>query len=108
MRGMLSFVVLVIVIALIFDYVNGMHDAANSIATVVSTRVLTPTQAVAMAALFNFAALILGTQVASAVGKGVVQPEKVTEVVIFAGLVGAIFWNILTWWLGLPSSSSHA
>ena len=105
---MLAFVVLVILIALLFDYVNGMHDAANSIATVVSTRVLTPTQAVAMAAFFNAVAIILGTHVAAAVGKGVIKPEKVTEVVIFCGLVGAIFWNVLTWWLGLPSSSSHA
>jgi PiT family inorganic phosphate transporter len=95
--------------ALVFDFVNGFHDAANSIATVVTTRVLSPRAAVAWAAFFNFvAAFAFGTGVALTVGKGVVAPESVTVPVIFAGLVGAIVWNLITWWMGLPSSSSHA
>ncbi len=99
----------VIAFALIFDFVNGFHDAANSIATVVATRVLTPALAVVWAAVFNFIAfLVLGTAVAKAIAKGVVQPSALTIGVVFAGLVGAIFWNVLTAWLGLPSSSSHA
>ncbi|MBI4859645.1 MAG: inorganic phosphate transporter [Candidatus Riflebacteria bacterium] len=105
---MLTVACVIIVVALIFDYVNGMHDAANSIATVVSTRVLSPLQAVVMAAFFNAISLVLGTQVAATIGTGVIRPEAVNELTIFAALVGAIFWNILTWWLGLPSSSSHA
>ena len=99
----------VIVFALLFDFVNGFHDAANSIATVVATRVLKPIQAVIWAATFNFIAfLFFGTKVASTIAKGVVDPKILSIGVIFAGLVGAIFWNILTAWLGLPSSSSHA
>ncbi|MBI4861056.1 MAG: inorganic phosphate transporter [Candidatus Riflebacteria bacterium] len=105
---MLAFVCLIIVLALIFDYVNGMHDAANSIATVVSTRVLSPLQAVGMAALFNALSVIMGTHVATAIGKEIITPESVNQATIFAALVGAIVWNVLTWWLGLPSSSSHA
>jgi len=98
----------VVVIALIFDYTNGFHDAANSIATVVSTRVLTPRAAVIWAATFNFVAfLVFHTGVANTVGK-TVDPTVVSEAVIFAGLVGAIAWNFFTWWLGLPTSSSHA
>ena len=97
-----------VVVALIFDYINGFHDAANSIATVVSTRVLTPRLAVVWAALFNFIAfLVFQTHVANTVGK-TVDPDVVSEAVVFAGLVGAIAWNFLTWWLGLPTSSSHA
>jgi PiT family inorganic phosphate transporter len=103
-----TLVCIVILIALIFDYVNGMHDAANAIATVVSTRVLTPTKAVAMAAIFNAISAVVGTHVATAIGKGIIRPELVDEFAIFAALVGAIVWNVLTWWLGLPSSSSHA
>jgi PiT family inorganic phosphate transporter len=103
-----AFVGLVILVALAFDYVNGMHDAANSIATVVSTRVLTPMQAVAMAAVCNAVSIVLGVEVATTVGKSVIDPAQVNEVVILAALVGAISWNLLTWWLGLPSSSSHA
>jgi PiT family inorganic phosphate transporter len=96
------------VLALVFDFTNGFHDAANSIATVVSTRVLTPRMAVAWAALFNFVAfLVFQTHVANTVGK-TVDSAVVSEAVIFAGLVGAIAWNFLTWWLGLPTSSSHA
>src|SRR3954470_17032031 len=102
-------VVGIIVVALTFDYINGFHDAANSIATVVSTRVLTPGKAVIWAAAFNFlAAFVLGTGVAQTIGKGTVDITIVTLSVIFAGLVGAIAWSLLTWWLALPTSSSHA
>jgi PiT family inorganic phosphate transporter len=104
-----SLVVLIITIALVFDYINGFHDAANSVATVVATRVLTPFQAVVWAAFFNFvAAFAFGTKVASTVGKGFVDLSLVTPYVILAGLVGAIIWDVLTWWLALPTSSSHA
>ena len=104
----LATIILVVVVALIFDYINGFHDAANSIATVVSTRVLTPRMAVIWAALFNFVAfLVFQTHVANTVGK-TVDSAVVSEAVIFAGLIGAIAWNFLTWWLGLPTSSSHA
>jgi len=104
-----SLAVLIIAIALIFDYINGFHDAANSIATIVATRVLTPFQAVLWAAFFNFvAAFLFGTAVASTVGKGFVNVNLVTPHVILAGLVGAIIWDLITWWLGLPTSSSHA
>lgn len=99
----------IILVALIFDYINGFHDAANSIATVVSTQVLTPLQAVAWAAFFNFAAaFFFGTGVAKTVGSGMVDLNVVTFVVIFAGLMGAIIWNLITWYFGLPTSSSHA
>jgi len=102
-------VIAVIVVALGFDFVNGFHDAANSIATVVSTRVLSPRVAVGWAAFFNFAAfLIFGTKVAATIATGVVDPSVLTIGVVFAGLVGAIAWNLITWVLGLPSSSSHA
>jgi PiT family inorganic phosphate transporter len=102
-------VVVVVVTALVFDYINGFHDAANSIATVVSTRVLTPGQAVAWAAFFNFvAAFVFGTAVAKTVGAGMVDIEVVTYSVIMAGLLGAIVWDLITWFYGLPTSSSHA
>jgi len=102
-------VVAIIAIALAFDFFNGFHDAANSIATVVSTRVLTPRLAVAWAAFFNFAAfLIFGTAVASAIAKDVVVQDVLSNKMIFAGLIGAIAWDIITWLLGLPTSSSHA
>jgi len=102
-------VVAVIAIALAFDFVNGFHDAANSIATVVSTRVLTPGKAVIWAAFFNFvAAFTFGTAVAKTVGAGLVDISVVTFAVIFAGLVGAIIWDLITWYYGLPTSSSHA
>jgi PiT family inorganic phosphate transporter len=101
-------IIATVALALVFDYTNGFHDAANSIATVVSTRVLTPRVAVIWAATFNFVAfLVFHTEVANTVGK-TVDPTVVSEAVIFAGLVGAIAWNFLTWWLGLPTSSSHA
>jgi PiT family inorganic phosphate transporter len=95
--------------ALFFDFVNGFHDAANSIATVVGTRVLRPLQAVIIAAGANFAGpFVFGTAVAATVGKGIIQPEFSTVYVILAGLIGAIAWDLITWWFGLPSSSSHA
>ena len=104
----LLLVVVVILIALAFDYINGFHDAANSIATVVATRVLTPGQAVAWAAFFNFvAAFAFGTKVAKTLITGV-NMEVVTIYVILAGLLGAIIWDLITWWSGLPTSSSHA
>jgi PiT family inorganic phosphate transporter len=100
---------LIIIVALIFDYINGFHDAANSIATVVSTRVLSPAQAVIWAAFFNFAAAALvGTAVATTVGRGMVDLAFVTQSVILAGLMGAIVWNLITWYYALPTSSSHA
>jgi inorganic phosphate transporter, PiT family len=102
-------VAFIIAIALMFDYINGFHDAANSIATIVATRVLTPVQAVLWAAFFNFAAaFIFGTAVAKTVGKGFVDLSLVTPQVILCGIVGAIIWDLMTWWLGLPTSSSHA
>ncbi len=105
----LILVVITILVALCFDFLNGFHDAANSIATVVSTRVLSPKLAVAWAAFFNFAAaFFLGTAVAKTIGKGMIQLEIVTQYVVLAGLVGAIVWDLLTWWWGLPTSSSHA
>src|SRR3954465_9037796 len=98
-----------IAIALIFDFLNGLHDAANSIATIVSTRVLSPRFAVIWAAFFNFIAfLFFGVHVAETLGTGIVSAEIVDPQVIFAALTGAIVWNIATWILGIPSSSSHA
>ena len=109
MDSTLLLVSAIILVALAFDFINGFHDAANSIATIVATRVLTPVQAVAWAAFFNFiAAFSVGTGVAKTVGKGMVDLQYVTPYVILAGLLGAIVWDLLTWWLGLPTSSSHA
>ena len=109
MDPMLLAVIALVAVALLFDYINGFHDAANSIATVVSTRVLSPGKAVIWAAFFNFvAAFVFGTGVAQTVGKGTVDIAIVTLPVIFAGLAGAILWSLLTWWLALPTSSSHA
>lgn len=106
---MIAFVVVVILIALVFDYSNGFHDAANSTATIVATRVLRPMQAVVWAAFFNFvAAFVIEPKVASTMMKDIVDPKAVDVYVIFATLVGATAWNILTWFLGLPTSSSHA
>lgn len=103
------FIAFIILVALLFDFTNGVHDAANSIATIVSTRVLSPRQAVAWAAFFNFIAfLIFGTSVAKTIGKGLIDISTVTPLVILAGLLGAILWNLITWYLGLPTSSSHA
>ena len=106
---MLAIVVALILVALIFDYINGFHDAANSIATVVSTRVLSPGKAVIWAAFFNFfAAFVFGTAVAKTVGSGMIDVKIVTFAVIFGGLAGAIIWDLITWYFGLPTSSSHA
>ena len=105
----LLFIIFIIVIALVFDYTNGMHDAANSISTVVSTRVLSPRQAVIWAAVFNFVAfLIFSTTVAETIGQGMIDIKTITPTVVLAGLGGAISWNLITWYFGLPSSSSHA
>ena len=99
---------LVILAAVIFEYSNGFHDAANAIATVVSTRVLTPRQAIAMAAFFNFTGALFGGAVASTIGKGLVDTKVVTMTTVLCAVVAAFSWNIATWWFGLPSSSSHA
>lgn len=108
MDGTLLFVIVIIAVALVFDYINGFHDAANSVATVVATRVLTPGKAVVWAAFFNFiAAFGFGTQVAKTVVNGV-NMDVVTPYVILAGLIGAIAWDLITWYFGLPTSSSHA
>jgi inorganic phosphate transporter, PiT family len=105
----MGLVVFLIAVALLFDFMNGFHDAANSVATVVSTRVLSPRQAVAWAAFFNFvAAFGFGVEVAATVGKGIIHPNAVTPTVVFAGLAAAIAWDVLTWLYGLPTSSSHA
>jgi inorganic phosphate transporter, PiT family len=105
----LPVLVAIIALALAFDFINGLHDAANSIATVVSTRVLPPSWAVVWAAFFNFVAfLFFGLNVAKTIGTGIVAPSVMDPTVIAAALLGAIFWNVVTWWLGLPSSSSHA
>ena len=105
----LQLVVLLVAVALVFDFLNGFHDAANSIATVVSTRVLSPRLAVVWAAFFNFVAFaIFGVHVAKTIAKGVVDPAFVTPEIVLAALLAALAWNILTWWLGLPTSSSHA
>jgi phosphate/sulfate permease len=103
------FIVFIILIALVFDFLNGFHDAANSIATVVSTRVLSPQVAVLWAAFFNFvAAFVLGTHVARTIGSGMIDLEVVSREVVLAGLLGAIAWNLITWYYGIPVSSSHA
>src|SRR5579872_287864 len=102
-------VLAIIAIALCFDFINGFHDSANSIATVVSTRVLTPRLAVLWAAFFNFvAAFGFGVKVATTIGKGVIHPGVADPTVILAGLIGAILWDLITWYYGLPTSSSHA
>jgi len=98
----------VVLAAILFEYMNGFHDAANAIATVVSTKVLTPRQAIAMAAFFNLTGALMGTAVASTIGKGIVDLKVVTMPAILCALLGAIVWNLITWLLGLPSSSSHA
>lgn len=105
----LLLLIVTVLIALIFDFLNGFHDAANSIATVVSTRVLSPKLAVIWAAFFNFmAAFLLGTAVAKTIGAGMIRVNDVTQAVVITGLFGAIVWDLLTWWWGLPTSSSHA
>jgi len=113
MDGTLIFVIVIVTVALVFDYINGFHDAANSVATIVATRVLTPFQAVLWAAFWNFIAAVPllfwhEAGVASTVGKGMINIDYVTPTVILAGLLGAIAWNLFTWYYGIPSSSSHA
>ena len=103
-----AILIVVIVFALIFDYINGFHDTANAIATVVATRVLSPLHAVAMAAILNFLGAMSGTAVATTVGKGIVEPGAVTQELVISALLSAIAWNLLTWYYGIPSSSSHA
>src|SRR6476619_431236 len=104
--GRMILFILVVLAAIAFEYINGFHDAANAIATVVSTKVLTPRQAIAMAAFFNLPGALMGTAVASTIGKGIVDLNVVTMPAILCALIGAIVWNIITWLLGLPSSSS--
>ncbi|MBK7134025.1 MAG: inorganic phosphate transporter [Bacteroidales bacterium] len=104
----MTFLYIVVALVLIFDFINGFHDSANSIATIVSTRVLSPVAAVSMAAFFNFIAfLVFPLKVATTIGKGVINPDVINLTVIASALIAAISWNLLTWWLGLPSSSSH-
>lgn len=104
----MTFLIIVIALILVFDFINGFHDSANSIATVVSTRVLSPLAAVTFAAIFNFVAfLVFPLKVATTIGKGVIDPGIITLPLIFAAVCAAIIWNLLTWWRGLPSSSSH-
>src|SRR5438105_7214101 len=106
---MISLIFFIIAVALVFDFLNGFHDAANAIATVVSTRVLSPSMAVLWAAMFDFiAAFLFGTKVAGTVGEKLVDPQFVDRYVVLGGLCGAITWNLITWWLALPTSSSHA
>jgi inorganic phosphate transporter, PiT family len=104
----MTFLIIVIALVLLFDFINGFHDSANSIATVVSTKVLSPVAAVGLAATFNFVAfLIFPLKVATTIGKGVINPEIITLELIAAAVVAAVIWNLITWWMGLPSSSSH-
>ncbi|MDD2272275.1 MAG: inorganic phosphate transporter [Desulfuromonadaceae bacterium] len=99
---------LVVVAALLFDYINGFHDTANAIATCISTRALSVRSAIIMAAVLNFAGAMISTKVATTIGKGIVDASNITQMVVLAGIVGAIIWNLITWYYGLPSSSSHA
>jgi len=105
---LLSLVITVIVVALIFDFINGFHDTANAIATVVSTGVLPLRTAIMLAAVLNFVGALTGTAVASTIGKGIITPDTITLIVVLSALTGAIFWNLFTWYFGIPSSSSHA
>ena len=100
--------ILVVILALVFEYINGFHDAANAIATVVSTKVLTPRQAIAFAACLDFIGALMGTHVAKTIGSGIVDAATITQFVIICALLGAIAWNLITWYYGIPSSSSHA
>lgn len=104
----LVLLVIVVALTLIFDYINGFHDAANAIATVVSTRVMRPTTAVIYGAVLNFIGALMGTEVAATIGKGLVDAEVITMVTVLCTIIAAICWNLLTWWKGLPTSSSHA
>jgi PiT family inorganic phosphate transporter len=108
MVSVLTLLILVIIAALVFDYINGFHDAANAIATVVSTGVLPVRTAVILAGVLNFVGALLGSEVAKTIAKGFAEPGDVTQAVVLAALIGASIWNLLTWWWGIPSSSSHA
>ena len=105
---MLTFVILVVLLALVFDYINGMHDTANAIATVVSTRVLSPRNAILLAASLNFIGALASESVAKTIGKGIIDPKMINLTTVTAILIAAIIWNLLTWYYGIPSSSSHA
>ena len=107
MASALPLLVLVVLLALAFDYINGFHDTANAIATVVSTRVLTPRTAILMAAVLNFLGAFFSENVAKTIAKGLVNPHDATQVVVLAAVIGAIAWNLITWYFGIPSSSSH-
>ncbi|MGH2550284.1 MAG: inorganic phosphate transporter, partial [Thermomicrobiales bacterium] len=104
----LSVLILIVVLGLGFDFINGFHDTANAIATSVATRVLTPLQAVSMAAVLNVVGALTGTAVAATIGKGIISPSLATQELVVAALLSAIIWNLVTWWYGIPSSSSHA
>ena len=109
MLDSLAFVVFLVAVALVFDFINGFHDSANSIATIVSTQVLPPKYAVIWAAFFNFAAVFfIGVPVAKTIGTGIIHPDIIDNLLIFSALGAAIIWNLITWYFGLPSSSSHA
>src|SRR4029078_7593374 len=108
MVSMLTLLILVIVVALIFDYINGFHDAANAIATGRSTGVLPVRTAVILAGILNFVGAVTGTAVAKTIASGFADPASVTQTVVLSALIGACIWNLITWWYGIPSSSSHA
>ena len=108
MEGVTAMLVFVVLLAVVFDYTNGFHDTANSIATSVATRALSPRSAILMATAFNFIGAFAGTAVAKTIGSGLVDDKTTTQTIVAAALIGAISWNMITWWLGLPSSSSHA
>src|SRR5215211_4283614 len=108
MDSVLLLLIVVVVLALVFDYINGFHDTANAVATVVSTNVLPGRTAVLMAALFNFLGAFAGVGVAKTIGGDITDPREITQAVVAAALLGAILWNLLTWYYGIPSSSSHA
>jgi PiT family inorganic phosphate transporter len=108
MDNVLLLLGLVVIAAVIFDFINGFHDTANAIATVIATRVLAPWQAILMAAGLNFAGALSGTAVAKTIGQGLIDASAITQSAVLAALLGAIFWNLFTWYYGIPSSSSHA
>mgnify|MGYP000855919294 FL=1 len=108
LNGSLELTIAIVIIALIFDFFNGFHDSANAIATSVSTRVLTMKEAVLMSAFFNFLGAFMNVKVAETIGKGLIAPTSITQYVVIAGLLAAVIWNIITWYYGIPSSSSHA
>ena len=108
LSGSITYLVIIVIMALIFDFINGFHDCATAIATTVSTRAMTLRQAIIMSAIFNFLGAFMSTAVAKTIGSGIVSPTHITPLVIIAALIGAIIWNLITWYFGIPSSSSHA